>query len=181
MADCANKQSLQASLFSLSFCLFFLLPFHFDPIFFSPSLTGLSVLSFTLSPPVAIPLAISSPLSSSLHLPTGFTFLLVTLFFLSVFLSLSLRPSLSLWHSPTIHKSIFDVGSGSFIWTFCTVAMGMSNFGGEEGGRLWALCEKDCDRGSLAANTTSNFSCHPLCLLVRGLVVQYFFIFSSSS
>lgn len=36
MADCANKQSLQASLFSLSFslCLFILLPFHFDPILF---------------------------------------------------------------------------------------------------------------------------------------------------
>lgn len=75
MADCANKQSLQASLFSLCLCFFFFFPFHFDPIFLS--LTGLSVLSFTISPPVAIPLTISSPLSSGVHLPAGFTSLLV--------------------------------------------------------------------------------------------------------
>lgn len=95
MADCANKQSLQASLFSLSLCLLFFLPFHFDPLFFPffpfLPLTGLSVLSFTTSPPVAIPLTISSPLSSSRHLPNGFTFLLVTrYFFVCVCVSVSL-------------------------------------------------------------------------------------------
>lgn len=113
MADCANKQSLQASLFSLSLCLClsFLLPFHFDPIFFFffLSLTELSVLSFTISPPVAIPLAISSPPliesppAHRIHLSACDWLLFFFFFFLSVFLSL--LPSLSHWHSPTIHKA----------------------------------------------------------------------------
>lgn len=188
MADCANKQSLQASLFSLSLslCLLFFLPFHFDPLFFPffpfLPLTGLSVLSFTTSPPVAIPLTISSPLSSSRHLPDGFTFLLVTRYFfvcvcVSVFLSL--QCSLCHWHSPIIHKAYLMLGLNFpfffffplffLIRTFCTVAMVISNSGGgQRVGGLLALCKKE-----LTQLPTFCIACY-----VRELVVEFFNISS---
>ncbi|PWA18371.1 hypothetical protein CCH79_00009819 [Gambusia affinis] len=76
-------------------------------------MAGLSVLSFTVSPPVAIPLAISSLRSHRvstcrIHLSVC-DWLLVCIDSLSLSVSLCLRPSSSLWLSPDIHESIFDV------------------------------------------------------------------------
>lgn len=170
MADCANKQSLQASLFSLSFCLFFLLPFHFDPIFFPLSYRTLCALfhhistcryssRYQLSP------LIESPPAHRIHLSACDW--LLSFFFLFLFLSvfLSLRPSLSDWHSPTIHKAYLMLARALLYGLFVQLPWECQTLeGGRKAGGLWALCEKDCDRGSLAVNRTSKFSCHPLCL-----------------
>lgn len=95
----ASRPLCSPTLFVSSFSSLSTLTQSFSPLSLSLSFTG-TLCTLFLSPPVAIPLTISSGLSSSLHLPAGFTFLPVTgRLFVSVLLSLSH------WHAPSTHKS----------------------------------------------------------------------------
>lgn len=162
MADCANKQSLQASLFWLCLCLSSLLPLHFDPIFQSFFLSLLQDSLRSLSPHLHLSLFLSlSALGPLIEPPPAHRIHLSACDRLrSSCQSLSLPPSLSRWRSPTIHKAYLMLARALSYGLFVQLPWECQTLEGRKAADYWVLCEPIVTRRVSGKRTSM------LCVLV---------------